>query len=175
MFIAILLPFLEAFLPILPIILFAVVNVNAYGLLVGFILTWMGSVLGSICVFLIFRTYGQARFLQRLRNHPHVLKFMVRVDRGGIVPIFVLLCFPFTPSSIINIVCALGRIETRAFIGTVMLSKAIMLFLLSFIGADIYSFIRQPLKSVIVILLFIFLWWLGKRFEEHYHNRSMKR
>ena len=35
-----LLPFIEAFLPILPIIVFVIVNVNAYGLIIGTILAW---------------------------------------------------------------------------------------------------------------------------------------
>ena len=33
-----LLPFIEAFIPILPIIVFVIVNVNAYGLLIGTLL-----------------------------------------------------------------------------------------------------------------------------------------
>ena len=38
--IGILLPFLEAFLPFLPLIVFIVANVTAYGLLFGFLLSW---------------------------------------------------------------------------------------------------------------------------------------
>ena len=47
----ILLPFLEAFLPFLPLIVIAFANAAAFGLWKGFFFTWLGSVLGTILVF----------------------------------------------------------------------------------------------------------------------------
>ena len=54
------LPFLEAFLPFLPLVVFIVANVNAYGFLFGFLLSWVGSVAGAYTVFLVIRKYGRA-------------------------------------------------------------------------------------------------------------------
>src|SRR5690625_7844506 len=54
----ILLPFIEAFLPFLPLFVFVFANAAAYGLLKGFLLFWAGSVLGSIIVFLIISKLG---------------------------------------------------------------------------------------------------------------------
>ncbi|MCE4955757.1 TVP38/TMEM64 family protein [Macrococcoides caseolyticum] len=165
--IAFLLPFIEAFLPILPIAVFAVVNVNTYGLLLGFLITWIGAVSGGYVVFLLVRKYGQHRFLSHLNRHPHTLKFIRRVDEKGVVPLFILLCFPFTPSSVINVVAGLSAVRVHHYLFAVLCGKAVMLFMLSFIGNDIYSFVREPKKSIIVAIVLFVLWLIGKWLEKN--------
>lgn len=173
--IAFLLPFIEAFLPILPIALFAVVNVNTYGLFLGFIITWLGAFCGAYIVFLLVRKYGQHRFLRHLNNHPHTLKFIRRIDEKGVVPLFILLCFPFTPSSLINVVAGLSTITMKQYLFAVLIGKAVMLLMLSFIGNDIYSFVREPKKSIIVAIVLFLLWWIGKLLEQHFTKVGAKR
>ncbi|NRG43616.1 TVP38/TMEM64 family protein, partial [Bacillus sp. CRN 9] len=58
----ILLPLLEAFLPFLPLFLFVMANANAFGLWLGFLYSWIGSVAGALLVFILIRKYGQAKF-----------------------------------------------------------------------------------------------------------------
>lgn len=168
--IAFLLPFIEAFIPVLPIVVFAVVNVNAYGLIPGFLITWCGAVSGAFLVAIIIRKYGQHRFLKRFSKHPQTLKIIRRVDDKGVMPLFLLLCFPFTPSSIVNIVAGLSTINLKRYLVAVMFGKAIMLMTLSYIGNDIYSFVKAPKKSIIVIIVLICLWWTGKQVEKHIHK-----
>ncbi|WP_414051138.1 TVP38/TMEM64 family protein [Macrococcus animalis] len=173
--IAFLLPFLEAFVPILPIALFAVVNVNTYGLFLGFIITWLGAFCGAYIVFLLVRKYGQHKFLRHLNNHPHTLKFIRRVDEKGIMPLFILLCFPFTPSSVINVVAGLSTVNIKYYLIAVLCGKAVMLFMLSFIGNDIYSFVREPKKSIIVAIVLFLLWVIGKLLEKRITNTEANR
>jgi len=173
--IAFLLPFFEAFIPILPIALFAVVNVNTYGLSWGFIITWLGAFCGAYIVFLLIRKYGQHKFLRHLNKHPHTLKFIRRIDEKGVMPLFILLCFPFTPSSVINVVAGLSTIPLKQYLIAVLSGKAVMLFILSFIGNDIYSFVREPKKSIIVTIALFILWMIGKLIERSITHNEAKR
>ncbi|WP_414054081.1 TVP38/TMEM64 family protein [Macrococcus equi] len=173
--IAFLLPFIEAFFPILPIALFAVVNVNTYGLIWGFIITWLGAFCGAYIVFLLVRRYGQHKFLRHLNRHPHTMKFIRRVNDKGVLPLFILLCFPFTPSSLVNVVAGLSTVSIRRYLIAVLLGKAIMLFMLSFIGSDIYSFVREPKKSIIVAIVLLLLWFTGKLLENYLIKSEAKR
>lgn len=50
----ILLPFIEAFLPFLPLFVFVLANGAAYGLFEGFLYSWIGASFGSLGVFLLF-------------------------------------------------------------------------------------------------------------------------
>ncbi|WP_245858744.1 TVP38/TMEM64 family protein [Chryseomicrobium excrementi] len=164
--IGILLPMLEAFLPFLPLVVFIVANVTAYGLLYGFVLSWAGSVLGSYLVFLIIRKYGRARILNFLTKHQRISRLIHWVERNGFGPLFLLLCFPFTPSAIVNIVAGLSNIRKSTYLTALILGKLIMIFVISFIGADIRALISQPLRTALVAAVIALLWAIGKYFEK---------
>src|SRR5690625_5181943 len=57
----ILLPFIEAFLPFLPLFVFVMANSAAYGLFKGFIYSWFGAAAGSIAVFFLIRKFGNKK------------------------------------------------------------------------------------------------------------------
>ncbi|CAH0344428.1 TVP38/TMEM64 family protein [Bacillus sp. CECT 9360] len=170
----ILLPMLEAFLPFLPLVVFVLANASAFGLWFGFLFSWIGAVSGSMIVFFIFRKYGKKRMLKFLHKHKQVQKLMNWVDRHGFGPLFLLLCFPFTPSAIVNIVAGLSKISPWQYGLAVMAGKMVMIFTISFVGYDIVSLINQPIRTVIVLFIIFILWYVGKRIEIRL-NKSMKR
>ncbi|MFB6465254.1 TVP38/TMEM64 family protein [Cytobacillus sp. Hz8] len=161
----ILLPVLEAFLPFLPLVLFVMANANAFGLWLGFGISWVGACGGAILVFLIIRRFGQKRILRFFKKHPQVQKFMSWVDRHGFGPLFILLCFPFTPSAIVNIVAGLSKISIAQYVLAVLTGKMVMIFTISFVGYDIQSLVTKPVRTGIVIAVIILLWFVGKQIE----------
>lgn len=58
----ILLPFIEALLPFLPLMVFVLANAAAYGLLKGFLYSWIGACVGAILVFLLMRKLSNAEW-----------------------------------------------------------------------------------------------------------------
>jgi uncharacterized membrane protein YdjX (TVP38/TMEM64 family) len=161
----IVLPMLEAFLPFLPLFLFVMANASAFGLWLGFLFSWIGASAGALLVFLFFRRFGQKRFLNFLHRHERVQKLMTWVEEHGFGPIFLLLCFPFTPSAIVNIVAGLSKINIYQYMLAVLIGKFVMIFMISFIGYDIRSLITQPFRTAIVIAAIFILWYVGKRIE----------
>jgi uncharacterized membrane protein YdjX (TVP38/TMEM64 family) len=161
----ILLPMLEAFLPFLPLFLFVMANASAFGLWFGFLFSWIGACTGALLVFLIFRKFGQKRILAFLQRHSKIQKLMSWIEDHGFGPIFLLLCFPFTPSAIVNIVAGLSKINIYQYMLAVLTGKIVMIFTISFIGYDIRSLITQPLRTAIVLVVIFILWYVGKRIE----------
>ncbi|WP_338449096.1 TVP38/TMEM64 family protein [Niallia oryzisoli] len=170
----ILLPMLEAFLPFLPLFLFVMANANAFGLWFGFLFSWIGACTGALLVFLFFRRFGQKRILQFLKRHPKVQKLMRWVERHGFGPLFILLCFPFTPSAIVNIVAGLSKISTYQYMLAVMTGKLVMIFTISFVGYDLKSLMTQPFRTAVVGLVIFILWYVGKMVEVKI-NKSMNK
>ena len=156
------LPFIEAFLPFLPLFVIIVANVNAFGLLWGFIISWIGSVLGSYAVFYIVRKFGHSRRLHFITKKSSVQKFISWVDMNGLSPLFVLLCFPFTPSVVVNIVAGLSNIARKLYFIALLLGKAVMIFLMSMIGQDITELFTNPSKLIISFVAIALLWAIGK-------------
>ncbi len=161
----ILLPLIEAFLPFLPLFLFVMANANAFGLWFGFLFSWIGACIGALLVFMLVRTYGQRKMLRFLQRHKQVRKGMNWVERHGFGPLFLLLCFPFTPSAVVNIVAGLSKISMHQYMLAVMTGKMVMIFTMSFVGHDLRSLVTQPVRTAIVGVIIFILWYVGKRIE----------
>ena len=171
----ILLPFLEAFFPFLPLFLFVMANANAFGLGWGFLFSWIGSASGAYFVFFLIRRFGEARVFNFLRRNEKVRNLMAWVERRGFGPLFILLCFPFTPSAVVNIVAGLSKIGIYQYMLAVLTGKAVMIFTMSFIGYDVISLVKQPVRTGIVCLIIAILWYAGKRVEEKLKEKDKTR
>ena len=166
-----LLPFLESFLPFLPLFAFVFANASAYGLWIGFLISWAGTAIGSYIVFLIIRKYGRARFLSIMTRHERVQKLIHWVETHGFGPLFLLLCFPFTPSALVNVVAGLSDIKKNTYLWTLLAGKFVMILTISFIGYDIRALITQPIRTAIVVAVIVLLWLLGKQIERRLNAR----
>jgi uncharacterized membrane protein YdjX (TVP38/TMEM64 family) len=161
----ILLPMLESFVPILPLFLFVAGNAAAYGFWLGFIYSWVGVCLGSAIVFLLVRKYGQKRFLNFLNRHTNTTRMLTWVERHGFGMLFLIYCFPFTPSALVNVVGGLSRINIKTFLLALTLGKLVMIAIVSFIGYDFVDVLKSPLKLGLIVFG-IFVLWLGGKVVE---------
>ena len=87
----ILLPMLEAFIPILPLFIFVMANAAAFGLWLGFIYSWIGTCTGALLVFFLVRKYGQKRLFLFISSHKKIKSLMNWVEKHGFGPLFILL------------------------------------------------------------------------------------
>lgn len=169
----IVLPFLESFLPFLPLLVFVAANAAAYGLFEGFLLSWVGSSAGAILVFLLVRKLGDKRVFMWIRKNKQVRKVTAWVDRRGFGPLFLLMCFPFSPSSVINVVSGLSNISKQQFILAVLLGKSVMIFSISYVGSSIMEFATKPVKTIIVGVCITLFWLIGKYIEKRLQRKAL--
>ena len=168
----VILPFIEAFLPFLPLVVFVMTNAAAYGLLEGFLLSWVGASAGAMAVFVIIRRLGEKRFFKWIRRNKQVKRVTSWLERHGFGPLFLLMCFPFSPSAIINIVAGLSKISFQQFLLAVLLGKAVMIFSISFIGDSIMSFAQNPVRTIAVGIGIVLFWIVGKYIEARLQKRA---
>jgi uncharacterized membrane protein YdjX (TVP38/TMEM64 family) len=169
-----LLPMLEAFIPILPLFIFIMANAAAFGLWLGFLYSWIGTCTGALLVFFLVRKYGQKRLFLFISRHKKIKRLMNWVEKHGFGPLFIMLCFPFTPSAAVNIVAALSKINTVQFILAVLCGKLVMVFTVSFIGYDVRALFQQPVRTAIVGIIIAILWLVGKKLEERLTTRNKR-
>ncbi len=164
-------PFIESFLPFLPLFVFVFANASAFGLWYGFLLSWVGTSIGSYAVFLVIRRYGQARFFRFLTKRERVQKLIKWVDRNGFGPLFLFICFPFTPSALVNLVAALADVKKKHYLFTLLAGKFVMILTVSYIGADLKALLTQPIRTGIVAVVIVLLWFIGKRLEQRFNKK----
>src|SRR5699024_5637889 len=92
----------------------------------------------------LYETLQQSTSVQRLIHF---------IDIKGVIPIFILLCFPFTPSALVNLVVSLSHIRAHVYLVVLFSSKLIMIGLIGWLGNDITTLFTQPLRLVIIIIV----------------------
>lgn len=166
----ILVPFFEAFLPFLPLIVIIAANVNIYGFGFGMLFSWIGIVGGAICIFLVCRKYG-GKFGDRLqRRFPSMKKLFGWVENRGFTPLFLLSCFPFTPAALITIVAGLSKLPFHTFLVSFALGKAMMILFIALISFDIANLFAAPWRIIASVAGILLLWYGGKKLEQRYNN-----
>ncbi|MFD0589535.1 TVP38/TMEM64 family protein [Paenibacillus sp. GCM10027627] len=164
----ILLPFIESFLPFLPLILIIAANANIYGLGFGFLFSWVGVTLGAVTVFWLCRTLGRNVKDRLMRRFPKSERFFNWVEKKGFTPLFLLACFPFTPSVVITVISGLSKVPFRTFLLATILGKAVMIFVISLISFDIGNLVDEPWRIFVSITAVLVMWFGGKRLESRY-------
>ncbi|WP_107942144.1 TVP38/TMEM64 family protein [Metasolibacillus fluoroglycofenilyticus] len=162
---------IEAIIPVLPLVVIVVANVNAYGIVVGGLISWLGAVIGAYGLFLIARKFGKHPKLQRVVQNKRVQTLIRWVDMRGLAPILVLLCFPFSPAFIINIVAGLSNIRKHYYLIGLIIGKFVMIAVTGGLGYDLRAILTHPLKLILTICGVFLLWIIGKWIENKLNKR----
>ena len=169
----ILLPTLEAFFPILPLVGFVIINVAAFGFFFGYLYSWIGNCLGSFLLFLFLRKVGGKKLNAKISKSKY-RRTLEKIKKKELNILFVLYCFPFSPSFLLSGSAALTNMSTEEFIATLLPSKFIMLLSLAFIGENVSSFFENPSKSIFFIIFILLFNLLGKYLFEVYEKKRNK-
>lgn len=160
--------YLRAIVPVLPLTLYVVLLIHAYGLFPGIIISWLGIVSGTFTVFLICKKFVNTIRMKKLKSRKSVQRLISFIDRQGLIPLFVLLCFPFTPNTLINIIASLSHIKIKYYFFVLVISKLISITILGVMGKEIFTIFTNPLRALIMIVLLVVLWFISKKVENHF-------
>ncbi|MBP1926108.1 putative membrane protein YdjX (TVP38/TMEM64 family) [Sedimentibacter acidaminivorans] len=171
--VGIFLPILEAFIPILPLVGFVIINVGVFGFFWGYIYSWIGSCIGSFLLFLIIKKVEGKRLESKIKESKYK-GTLDKIRRKNFSVLFILYCFPFTPSFLISGTSALSNMNTKKFLTALIPAKLIMMISLSFIGVNVKSFLKNPMKSIIFVVIIILFNLLCKKIVDRYEKKHRK-
>ncbi|MCM3103458.1 TVP38/TMEM64 family protein [Staphylococcus warneri] len=160
--------YFRAIIPILPLTLYVILIMHTYGSIVGIIICWLGIVSGTFTMFLIFKRLVNTKKMKQFKTKRSVQRLINFIDRQGLIPLFILLCFPFTPNTLINVVASLSHIKTKYYFIVLTLSKLISITVLGIMGREVTTIFTNPIRAIVTILFFIILWFISKRVEKHF-------
>lgn len=160
--------YLRAIVPVLPLTLYVVLLIHAYGLFPGIIISWLGIVSGTFTVFLICKKFVNTIRMKKLKSRKSVQRLISFIDRQGLIPLFILLCFPFTPNTLINIIASLSHIKIKYYFLVLVISKLISITILGVMGKEIFTIFTNTLRALIMIVLLVVLWFISKKVEKYF-------
>lgn len=167
--------FIESFLPFLPLIAIVGANAMILGLWGGLIISWIGSGLGTLALFLLISKYNDNKLFNKLRNKK-TEKAISWMQRQGFKLLFIAYSCPFVPSFLVTITSAFCKREVSEFLPAMLAGKFVMFLVISYPASDLSGFLRSPMKMAIFLILVFLSWKVGSKvntdLEEHKHNHK---
>lgn len=160
----ILLVILESIFPVLPLGVFITLNINAFGFLFGFLLSWIATSLGCMLSFFLFRSCFSKRFIKFIskKNSKNLKEIMKKINKISFSNLVVLIALPFTPAFLINIASGLSNMNSKKFISAILLGKLSIVFFWGFIGKSILESVTDLTTIIIVSILLLLAYFLSK-------------
>lgn len=173
-FVGFLLVFIESFLPFLPLVVIVILTINSYGVIIGFLVSYSATVIGSYLVFLTVRHFFRNTAQKYIEKHEKLSKMLKFIDDRGFTFLFILLCLPFTPSSIVNIITALSNVRRDVYLYILLASKFIMILSMTLVGYDIASFFDSPVKLIFSLVFLVVLYLVSKWYQKYLEKKINK-
>lgn len=150
---------LESIIPILPLALFIAVNTIVFGNVLGFIISWIGTIIGCTLSFFIFRK-GLSKKIYRFMDHKKKGKeLMQKISNLDFCKLVLILAIPFTPAFSVNIGAGLSKMSYKKYLLALIISKLSIIYFWGFIGTTFIESITDVgvLAKLGVILLITFI------------------
>ncbi|MGE5455821.1 MAG: TVP38/TMEM64 family protein [Ignavibacteriales bacterium] len=167
--VALLVVVLESIMPFLPLAVFIAVNMLVFGNLVGFIISYIGTILGCLLSFTIFRKGFSKWLYKRIKHKDNLTDLMKKISNIRFSTLVLITALPFTPAFSVNIAAGLSKIRYRKFLAAMIVSKVSIVYFWGFVGTtflesitDVKVLIELGLILVGAYVLSIFV---NKRFK----------
>lgn len=162
---------IESFLPILPLFVIVVLNINAFGFIIGFLISYAASVTGSYLLFLAIRKLFRRRAQLYIRRHKTMSVWLEFLNRNSFIFLFIMLALPFTPTSLMNVLAGIADIKRIAYLYILLGAKLIMISTMALVGYDVTAFFTSPTRLIISALLLVALYFISKKYQQYVRKK----
>ena len=152
---------LESILPFLPLAVFIALNKLVFGNLIGFLLSWGGTVIGCILAFVIFRKGLSDRLYTKVKRDGY-RKTIDRISNIRFTSLVIITALPFTPAFTVNIAAGLSKISYRKFISAILIAKLSIVYFWGYVGTSFVESISNPIILVRIALMLLGVYIISK-------------
>lgn len=153
---------IESIFPILPLAVFIGLNAIYFGHIVGFIVSWVFTIIGCILSYTLFRDKLRGFYDKKLANQKNVKQFMKGFDKLTLPQLTVLAATPFAPAFLINIVAGLNKLDFKKFLSAIIIGKISIVIFWGYVGTSFVESFQDPLVFIKVMILLILVYILSK-------------
>ena len=159
--VGVLLPFIEALFPTLPLAIIISFNLSvmgsAFGVIEGTIMTiilsTLGSFIGMFLIFIIIRLTFADYFIKKVKRYKYGNTFLNAVEGKSKWFVLALLSNPFLPSSILNYGLALTKVSVKKYLVLTIISRLTIVLFMVFLGT-VFNLQENPLNVLYMMIVY---------------------
>ena len=153
---------------VIPLILVISVNYVLFGFMIGFLWSWMTSIISSAIIF-----FGTRYLFQGWVKRKVDLSLRSKIEKNGFKFVFQARIIPFIPTSLINILSGVSSIKFSSFIMATCLGNFLYFFLMMLIPSGLLNVQLNDYvleASILLFILLIFFFTLKGRRKKRQKN-----
>lgn len=158
----------EGILAFLPLVVFVTINIMTLGPILGGIISWICTTVGSFLTFYLCRK-GLSKYFQKFINNKEKLsKVMKHIDHLKFKQLVLIIAIPFAPSFFINVGAGLSKIPVKKYLYALLIAKIFVIIFLGYVGSNIIECLKNPVMIIKVICLIIGAYVLAQIINKKY-------
>ncbi|MBY3621358.1 hypothetical protein CA600_29655 [Paenibacillus sp. VTT E-133280] len=142
---------------IIPSVALTTVNMLVFGVVPGFLLSWIGEVLGAAVSYLLYRK-GTLTYKEKYRPNK-TIKWQSQIQslspKRQFFSIIIVRSAPLIPSSLVTLICVISKVGFSSFIVASAIGKIPSLLLETLIGYGYVNLMDTKFKLMITILFLL--------------------
>lgn len=156
-----LLVLIEAFLPVLPLGAFVTLNINAFGLFIGLLISWIATTTGCFIAYMLFYYISENIIFKIIskKTKTKVIEKTKIFKELTLTQLVLIITMPFTPSFLINILAGITELPKKKYLISLLIGKSLMITFWAFIGKSFLESITN-IKAIIFIILILSISYL---------------
>lgn len=174
-FVDVLVMMLLSLFPVIPFVLIAGVNTLLFGWIGGFLLSLVGSLLGSSMGFWLARSLGQSWAQPKIGK---LGKWGIHIEGNSFTIILISRLIPILPSAAVNYAAGLSLISFPKFLLASFIGKIPMILWESWVGHDFWQMTDHPGRLLLALAigafffgLISFCWCVSVKRHKSYPNQ----
>ena len=159
---------LESIIPPLPLGLFITILCINYGYVIGFIISWVFTIIGCIISYYLFKNLPK-NINKKLINNKYSKKLLFIIDNLSFPNLVLLISLPITPAFLINIVAGVSNMKVSKFLYSIMFGKISLIVFWGYVGTSLIESLKNPLLlinvGIIMVIMFVISKILNKKLK----------
>ncbi len=159
----------ESIIPILPLSVFITLNFLTFGSILGFIISWIFTILGCMMSYYIFKKGLSTKLYNKFKDSDKLSNVLKTVKNVSFSNLALIIAIPFTPAFLVNIACGLAKVDTKKFLGALLLGKVVLVYFWGYIGVSLIESLKHPIillrVGVILVIVYIISLFVSKKFK----------
>ncbi len=153
----------ESIVPILPLSVFITLNFYSFGNIIGFLISYILTVIGCNMAFLLSRKVFSNRMNNILKKYSKnkVSNWTKKFGNIKLKYLVLLMAFPFTPAFLINLLSGTSNMSHEKFLTASLIAKPFMVYFWGYIGVTFIQSFTHPEYFIRIIIMLLVAYMLS--------------